>query len=148
MANRRVFELLKPRTWRASRAFISAMSAYHRGDYERSLAQLDKALELDVLRSDVNMAFRAALLTLNKRPAREGLEVYKRIVAGDFARHRSASRYARAYAEYWLAHLTGRPDLIPLWSRAYAAKPAKGFAARYLPLPNSPILADVLRAGR
>lgn len=137
-------ELLRPRTWKAAYAFLSAMGAYHKGDYAKALACLDKSLELDALRSDVNMAFRAALLALNKRPAQEGLEVYKDILSGEFARDRSASKYARAYADYWLGHLTGRPDIVALWSRAYATKPAKGFAARYLPLPNSPILADVL----
>lgn len=142
---RSAIELLKPRTWRAGSAFASAMSAYHKGDYKKTLAQLDKSLELDAMRSDVNMAFRAALLTLNRRPRQEVLEIYSRIVSGDFAPHRSASKYARAYAEYWLGYLTGRSDLVPLWSRAYAAKPTTGFAARYLPLPNSPVVDDVLR---
>ena len=141
----RAIELLKLPTWRAARAFFRAMRAYHRSDYEKALSQLDKSMELAALRSDVNMAFRTVLLALNKRPLEERMHVYRGIVRGDFTPHGSASEYSRAYADYWLGCLTGRSDIVPLWSRAYATKPSKGFAARYLPLPGSPILADVLR---
>ena len=121
------------------------MRAYRKSDYEKALSQLDKSMELEALRSDVNMAFRTVLLALNKRPPEESMHVYRRIVSGDFTPHRTASEYARAYADYWLGYLTGRSDIVPLWSRAYGTKPTKGFAARHLPLPESPILTDVLR---
>jgi hypothetical protein len=133
-------DLLKPRTWSAGRAFLKAISAYHKGHYEAALAHLDKAMELEVLRTDVHMAFRTVLLVLDERPSKERLDVYKRIIAGEFLPGRKGSKYARAYADYWLGYAIGRPDIVALWTQAYALKPTKGFAARYLPLPDSPIL--------
>jgi hypothetical protein len=120
------------------------VSSYHRGDYGKALAQLDKSMELDVFCTDVDMAFRTVLLVLNKRPAEERLDLLRRIVAGRFRQSRRGSKYARAYADYWLGYATGRQDIVPLWSRAYALKPTKGFAGKYLSLPDSPILSDVL----
>jgi len=45
----RPIDLLKPRTWRALRAFIKAVRAYHKGDDESALAFLDKSMELGVI---------------------------------------------------------------------------------------------------
>jgi hypothetical protein len=136
----RAIDLLKPRTWRGARAFLKAMGAYHRKDYGQALGCLDEAMELDALRTDVHMAFRTVLLVLNKRPTEERLELYRRIISGEFEAGWKASRYARAYADYWLGYATARQDIVWLWSQAYALKPSKGFAAKYLPLPASPIL--------
>jgi hypothetical protein len=139
----RPIDLLKPQTWRAFRAFFQAVRSYHRGDYGKALAQLDKSMELDAFRTDVDMAFRTVLLVLNNRPD-ERLDLLRRIVAGQFRQSRSGSKYARAYADYWLGYATGRQDIVPLWSRAYALKPTNGIAGRYLSIPDSPILSDVL----
>jgi hypothetical protein len=133
--------LLKPRTWRTARAFLKAMGAYQKRDYEVALAEFDKSLERDALRTDVNMAFKVTLLTLNGSPVEERIDLYRRIVAGEFAHGIRGSEYARAYADYFLGYLSGRQDIVSLWSRAHALKPTKGFAARYLPLPESPILS-------
>ena len=131
--------LFKPQAWKALWAFVSAIRAYHRRDDETALAQFDRSMELEVVRTDENMAFRTVLLVMNHRPAEERLDAYRRIVAGEFRPGR-ASKYARAYANYWLGYASGGQDIVTLWSQAYALKPAKGFAARYLPLPDSPIL--------
>jgi hypothetical protein len=139
-------DLLKPRTWRAGRAFFRAIGAYHKKDYGTALVELDKSMEAEQLRTDVNMAFRTILLTLNGRSNEERRDLYMRIAAGEFRADRKASKYARAYADYWLGYVTGRQDIVPLWSKAYAAKPSEGFAARYLPLPESPIVSDVLKS--
>jgi len=136
----RPIDLLKPRTWRALRAFIKAVRAYHKGDDESALAFLDKSMELDVFRTDEHMAFRTVLLSLNNRTSEERFELYRRIIAGEFRPSRKASNYARAYANYFFGDATGRQDIVALWLQAYALKPAKGFAATYLPLPDSPIL--------
>ncbi|HEX5257984.1 MAG TPA: hypothetical protein VFW35_04285 [Sphingomicrobium sp.] len=138
----RITDLLKPRTWRAARAFLKAVSAYHKGDYEAALVHFDQSMSLDVLRTDEHMAFRTVLLVLTHRPPQERMDIYKRIIAGEFRPGRKASEYARAYANYFLGYSIGRQDVVTLWSQAYALKPIEGFAARYLPLPKSPILSS------
>jgi hypothetical protein len=137
----RIADLLNPRTWKGARVFLRAMGAYHRSDYAAALAQFDQAMSLDLLRTDEHMAFKTVLLVLNNRPTRERLDLYERVLAGEFRPGRKASKYARAYAGYWLASATHRHDLVKAWSQAHALKPTKGFAARYLPLPESPLLS-------
>jgi len=86
------------------------------------------------------MAIYARLLTLNKRPVEETLKTYMQIAAGEFRHDNAESRYAEAYANYWVGYLTSRPDVVARWLDAYKLKPTKGFAARELPLPDKPLL--------
>jgi hypothetical protein len=139
--NRALLNLLRPRSWKAARAFLKALTAYHKGDYAEALARFDECIKVDLLRTDVNMAFRSILLVLNNHPNVEKTDLYKRIIAGDFRPAHRSSKYARAYADYFLGYATGLRDIVTLWQRAYELKPTKGFAARYLPLPDNPILA-------
>ena len=94
----RITDLLKARTWRAGRAFLKAVGAYHRRDYRVALAHFDEAMSVDALRTDVHMAFRSVLLALNRGPTGERLDLYKRIISGEFLPSRTGSKYAQAYA--------------------------------------------------
>ena len=84
------------------------------------------------------MAFYAFLVVFNERPAKEALSLFTRVAAGEFRGKRDEWRYAEAWAHYWVAFLSGRADTFQRWLDAMNLKPAKGFAARRLPLPDNP----------
>jgi hypothetical protein len=131
--------LFKAQNWRSGWAFVNALRAYHKGDYQAALGRFDQVLTVDLLRTAEYMNFYATLLTLNKRRP-EALRVYEDLIAGKFRPSRTNSKYAEAYAHYWLAYLTNRQDVVARWLDAYKLKPRRGFASDYLPLPDSPLL--------
>jgi tetratricopeptide (TPR) repeat protein len=126
--------------WRAASSYFKAMGAHRKGDYKSALTHFERAMRLDRLRTSEHMAFYASLMALSKRPAEEGLQMFTRVASGEFRRDNARSKYAEAFAHYWIAFLTNRSDVVPLWLDAYKLKPSKGFAARELPLPDNPLL--------
>jgi tetratricopeptide (TPR) repeat protein len=135
----KILRLFEPKNWRAACAFLKALWAHRKGDYQAAIAQFERATSLDRLRSSEHMAFYALLMALNKRPAEEGLKMFTRVAAGEFRREADESRYAEAFAHYWIAFLTGRADVMERWLDAFKLEPTKGLAARELPLPDNPI---------
>jgi hypothetical protein len=57
---------LSLQNWRAAVAFLKAMLAQRRGDYEVALLNFERAMRCDRLRTSEHMAIYARLLTLNK----------------------------------------------------------------------------------
>jgi len=136
----RLSRLFEPHTWRAATAYLRAMWAHQKGDHPAALANFEKVLRCARLRTSEHMAFYAVLMGLSKRPARESLQIFIRVAAGEFRSDTADSRYAEALAHYWVAFLIGRADVLDRWLDAYKLRPNKGFAARELPLPDNPLL--------
>jgi hypothetical protein len=84
------------------------------------------------------MAFYAVLMAANERPAAETLAMFRRVAAGEFHRD-PGSRYAEALAHYWVAYLTGRPDVVEQWLNARKLAPNTGWVSRWLTLPENPL---------
>ena len=131
--------LLKLENWRAARAFLKAMWAYQKGEYQSAINDFGSAMRADRLRTSEHMAFYAVLMALNKQPAQEGLTMWTRVASGEFRRDTAESRYAEALAHYWVAFLTDRADVEDRWLDALNLKQTKGFAARELSLPDNAI---------
>jgi len=115
------------------------MLAYQRGDFGIALKEYDQVLRHAPLRTTERMAFLAKLMILNRKHPKEYLSVLKRVVAGEF-RDDEGSPYAKAYAQYYLAFLLNQPDVMKWWMDAYALRPQKGWAARFLKLPKNPFI--------
>ena len=131
--------LLEIERWRALPPYVRATLAYFKGDFETALREYQRVVRVERLRTTERMAFLAQLMVLNRQPPEQYLDLFKRVVAGQF-REDDGSPYAKAFAQYWWAYLTGQPDVVKWWMDAYALKPKKGWAARALELPGNPLL--------
>ena len=125
--------------WRTVGPYIRALLAYRKCDFATALKSFERAMRPDSVRTTEHMAFLAQLMVLNQRPPKQYLDLFKRVVAGEF-RENDGSPYAKAYAQYWMAYLLSLPDVMKWWMDAYALKPKNGWASRFLTLPDNPFL--------
>lgn len=142
----RLSRLLDVRTWRAIRhgfiPFMRALNAYSRGDTSAAAENYEEWLRWDPRPSADYMAFYGLLLMMDHRPVEESMPIFQRVFAGEFsgATPKASARYAEAFAHYMLAFVYSRDDVVARWLDAYRLKPKKGFASRYLYLPDKPLL--------
>jgi|SRR5579884_2035705 len=138
--------LFDARTWRAARhgfaPFMRAMRAYDRGDTPAAVANFEEWLRWDPRPSADHMAFYGLLLMMDHRPVEETMPIFQRVFAGEFSgpTPKASARYAQAFSHYMLALVYSRDDVVARWLDAYRLKPKTGFAARYLFLPENPVL--------
>jgi len=134
-----LFNLFDLRLWRAATAGMKALLAYDNGRYPDAFSHWSRVVEHERMRTPDFMAFLAVLMVMNKRPAKQGLAMFRRVAAGEFHRDTSDARYAEALAGYWAAFLENRTDVEERWSEACKLAPIKGWVARHLPLPTNPL---------
>lgn len=139
IVTREILNIFKLRNWRAAAALSKALLAYERGLYVPALTHWERGIQVERLRTSEYMTFYALLMALNKRPAKEGLDIFRRVAAGEFRGDRPESRYAEALSNYWLAYLTGRSDIFERWLDAHKLRPSSGWVARALTLPKNPV---------
>jgi hypothetical protein len=142
----RLSRLLDVRTWRAIRhgfiPFMRALSAYDRGDTSAAIANFEEWLRWDPRPAADYMAFYGLLLMMDHRPVQDTMPIFTRVFEGEFSgpTPKASARYAEAFSHYMLAFVYGRDDVVARWLEAYRLKPKKGFASRYLYLPEKPVL--------
>ena len=135
--------ILSPRVWRGAPAYVRAIKAYDKSDFAAALRHFEEWLRWERQPGSQSMTLYALLLNLNQRRRQEVTAVLSRVVAGEFRRRprlAPETRYAEAYAHYWLAYLTDRSDVLERWLQAYSLRTDDRFAKKYLPLPSKPLL--------
>ena len=145
MANPLV-RLFSPSTWKALRhsapALLRALKQYRRGENEAALQSFEECLRWMPRVPTDYAAFHGTLLVLNRRSP-DAARIYKQVLTSTSEDHRPRSQYAAAYARYYLALIERADDALALnrWQEARDLQPAKGFASKYLPLPDPPVLS-------
>lgn len=139
---KRLARLLTPSTWKAFPAFYGALTKYKRGQDEAALQSSEECIRWIKKVPAEYLAFHATLLLLNWRSP-EAAQVFKQVLTSTTDDPGLRSRYAAAYARYYLALIERTDEAVALncWQEARDLMPAKGFASRYLQLPDSPVLS-------
>lgn len=135
----KLLRVLDWRNWWAVWSGTRAIFAYHGGDCGKAARHFYRMLRVERFQTSEHMAFHAFLLTLSGASRKDVTQIYSLVAAGAYRKNAEESRYAEALAHYFLAYLTKRQDVVARWLDAYALRPSKGFASRYLPLPDKPL---------
>jgi len=138
--------LLSPSTWkvvsRSAPALLDALKQYRRGQDEAALRSFEECLRwMPKVPADY-LAFHANLLILNRRSP-DAAKVLREVLTSTSDDRDQRSRYAAAYAEYYLALIERADEATSLsrWQEARDLRPAKGFASKYLTLPDPPVIS-------
>lgn len=142
----RLARLLSPSTWKAvsrsAPALLGALKQYRRGQDEAALGSFEECLRWMPRAPADYLAFYANLLILNRRSP-EAAQVFRQVVTSTSDDRALRSRYAAAYARYYLALIERTDEALAFnyWQVAKDLQPAKGFASKYLRLPDPPVLS-------
>jgi tetratricopeptide (TPR) repeat protein len=143
---KRLARLLSPSTWKAlsrsAPALLGALKQYSHGQDEAALRSFEECLRWMPRVPADYLAFHANLLVLNRRSP-DAAHVFKQVLTSTSDDCGLRSRYAAAYARYYLALIERTDEALALnrWQEARDLQPAKGFASKYLRLPDPPVLS-------
>ena len=138
--------LLSLSTWKALRhsapALLRALKAYRRGENGAALQSFEECLRWMPRVPADYAAFHGTLLVLNRRSP-DAARIYRQVLTSTSEDHCPRSRYAAAYARYYLALIERSDEALALnrWQEARDLQPSKGFAAKHLTLPDPPVLS-------
>lgn len=143
---KRLARLIRPSTWKAIKrgapALLGALKQYRRGEDKAALLCFEKFLGWMLEMPAEYLAFHANLLILNRRSS-DAAQVFRQVLTSTSDDGGLSSRYAAAYARYYLALIERADEALALnrWQEARDLQPAKGFASKYLRLPDPPVLS-------
>ena len=143
---KRLARTLSPSTWKAvsrsAPALLGALKQYRRGQDEAALQSFEECLRWMPRVPPDYLAFHANLLILNRRSP-DAAKVLRQVLTSTSDDLGLRARYPAAYARYYLALIERADEALALnrWQEARDLRPAKGFASKYLPLPDPPVLS-------